>query len=95
MISSFLVSVLFINPYFTLKFSWLVIALRDWGESALTAVTCGQANLIVSYARLHPFYPTASNYFIIAIINHVYMFFYAMKAGYHFTAQQTSVAALK
>ena len=40
------------------------------------------------------FYSTASN-FITAVINHVYTYFDAKKAGYPFTAQQISLAPQK
>ena len=57
-------------------------------------MTLGQENLIVSHPRLHPFYPTTSN-FIVAAINHVHTYFGAKKAGYHFTAQQMSLSPQK
>ena len=56
----------------------------------------GQANLINCFSSPHAslYIPTTSNV-IIAVINHVYMYFDTKKAGFHFTAQQMSLAPQK
>jgi len=71
-------------------FNMLLLELLD---TIIEAFLLDQANLI-NFFSSQPASPTAPN-FIIAIINHVHMHFDAEKAGYYFTAQQTSVTALK
>jgi len=51
-------------------------------------------NLIVSHPCPYPFYPTTSNS-IIAVIDHVHLYFAAKKTSYCFIAQQTFLAPQK
>ena len=61
-----------------------IIVWEHWGSvncirDSLVLTLLSQANLlIVSHPCPHPFLPTASN-FIIVIINHVHMYFYARR----------------
>ena len=70
----------------------LNVSLIYW--SMLWCFKPGKADLLFLIPACILFYPTASN-FIIAIINHVHTHFDAKKAGYHFTAQQMSLAPQK